>query len=114
MKPQLHALQNFDDKRQEQLIEKGDALVQCHISNVKNLYKLTQAVKEKMAIFMEMEALKAAEASKVQMEVQAKENHALKLQFQTQDQCHVELEKCQKELKLPKSESYQLWEKLQL
>ena len=115
LKTQLQALQTIADKRQEHLIEKDDALVQCQTSNVKNFYELAQALKEKMEMCVGMEALKkTVEASQAQMEAQDKENQTLKLQLQAQEQYQMELAKCQEELKLAKSESYQLQEKLQL
>ena len=80
---QLQALQTIADQRQEHLIEKGDALVQYQTSNVKNLYEVTKALKEKMEMCVGMEALKkATETNQVQMEAQDKENQALKLQLQ--------------------------------
>ena len=106
LKTQLLALQTIADQRQEYLIEKGDALVQCQTSNVINLYELAQSLKEKMEMFVGMEALKkVAKASQVQMEAQDKKNQTLTLQLQAQEQHQVEPMKCQEELKLAKSES---------
>lgn len=79
----VRELQTMVDEKQDQLIKKGEALVECQTNNVKNLRELAHAMKEKMDCVMEVEALKrAAEVNMIQLEAKEAENRALNLQLQ--------------------------------
>ena len=111
LREQLQALQTIADQRHEQVIEKGEALVQCQTNNVKTLSDLAQAMREKMESYREIEALKkAVEAKHLQNQAQSEEIRALKDQLQAREVLQEELKKCQDELEQVKREKQQVQE----
>lgn len=66
LKEQVRALQSMVDAKQEQLIKKGETMVEYQNSNVRSLQELAQTMKEKMEKAMEVDTLrKAVEASQM-------------------------------------------------
>ena len=115
LKIRVQDLQAMVDEKQDQLIKKGEALVESQTNSVKNLRELAQTMKEKMDCVMEMEALRrATEANKVQIEAKEMENRALKLQLQVQEPLQLRLSESQEKLKNTKAENLQLREKLRV
>lgn len=111
LREQLLTLQTIADQRHEQVIAKGEALVQCQTNNVKTLSDLAQAMREKMESYTEIEALKkAVEAGTLQIKNQSEEVAALKDQLQTQGALREELRKCRDELEQMKSAKQQVRE----
>ena len=109
-------LQAMLDEKQEQLIKKGEVLVEYQTNNVKSLGDLAQAMKEKMSKEVEVEALKKSlEASQALAEEKERENQALRMQLSFQDDTDRDtLQSCQEELDHLREENRQLREKLKL
>lgn len=115
LRVRLEEVQTIANEKQEQLIAKGEALVQYQTANVKTLNELAQVMKEKMNNFREREQLKKAfEESQTHVELKDKENHALKLQLQTQGHLQQEVVASGEEIKRLRLENHELKEKLQL
>jgi hypothetical protein len=111
----MQHLQTMVDEKQDQLIKKGEALVECQMSNVKTLCDLAQAMKERMGKEVEIEALKKSlEAGRRLGEEKEKENQRLREQLQQRESEQAAIQTCRDELKQVQKENSQLREKLQL
>ena len=109
----MQNLQTMVDEKQDQLIKKGEALVECQTSNVKNLCGFAQAVKERMSEETEIETLKKLMETSRKL-YEEKENQILKERLQQQESDRLTLQTCQEELKQVQKENHRLQEKLQL
>ena len=115
LKEQIKALQSMVDMKQEQLIKKGEAMVEYQNSNVRSLQELAQIMKEKMEKAIEADNLrKAVEASQMHVREKEKENMNLRSQLQQSEQLQETLKGCQEELTQSREEGRQLREKLRL
>lgn len=100
LRARLEDVHTIASEIQEQLIAKGESLVQCLTANVKRLYELVQVMKEKMNSFQEVERLtKACKESQTHVELKDKENQTLKLQLQIQGQLQQEVVVGREEIK---------------
>lgn len=92
----VQSLQKMVDEKQDQLIKKGKALVECQTNNVKNICDLAQAMKERMSKEAEIETLrKIMETIKALGEEKEEENQALREQMQHGEQERAILQSCQ-------------------
>lgn len=100
-------------EKQEKLMEKSDALVQCQTDIVKTLSTLAQVMKEKMdgAILIE-EGRRTMETLMMKVEEKEIENQNLRSQLPLVSQLREQLRSYQEELHLIKEESNGLRERL--
>ena len=114
LRERIQALQSMVNEKQDQLIKKGEAMVEYQQNNVKSLQDLAQTM-EKMEKTVEADNWrKMAEA--VQLQVREKEQEIMDLRSQIRpvEDVHETLKTCQEELTYSREECRQLREKLQL
>lgn len=82
LRRQLEQCKNSLQEKRTQLIEKTEALIKCQTANVKHIYELAQAMKEKVADQVTIEGhLKAIDMLHTQVAEKEKENVGLRQQL---------------------------------